>query len=197
MISVKTLRTAKEAMSWLNSVFVDMGGPMTKGMYRGLYEVCDEIKRHFVHGTSIGRRTWAPAEARGRKSNLDHFIRPMRVTVGPGGVRGGIEMRGLPALVEAGGRTKPHAIFPHDSRSTLSRQLSMAQLARWTVRRGRRTIVGGGVLRMADGSFCRWVKAHTANIPAHHFAAQIIARHQGLIAEAIERRLARDLGSAA
>ena len=197
MISIRSTKTAKSWLSSLNRVMVDAGGPLTKGMYRGLYLICGEIERKFVHGTSIGRKTWGPAEARGRKSNLDTFIRPMRVTLGGGGLRGGIEMRGIPALVEMGGRTKPHAIYPMFGRWVATRNLSPAEWARYRVRRGRKTSTRVGCLRMANGTFVRWVKAHTSNIPAHHFAAAIFARHQGLIAEAIERRLQRDLENVA
>lgn len=165
-----------------------------RGLYRALFDVAESARGHFSN-VGIGRKIWgsrSTAVLAGKKSNLDTFVHPTKLE---GNLVAGIMAVGIPAMIEKGGRTKPHAIYPWRSgaKFVTSRKLGLQELGRFTVRRGRKTLVGGGALKLKGGQYVRWVKHHSAQIPKRPTIRPLLERAESLLRRYMERGLGADV----
>jgi len=130
----------------------------------------DAMKRFTSHG--IGRAIWGrdvTSSGGARKgSNLPTFIKLEKTRWTARGLEGALKAKGLPALVERGGRTRPHTIT---SKSDGVIKFSLPSLP-------------GGF------GFAPKVKHPGAVVPSRPFMRPALEGHVGLIARKIDERLA-------
>ncbi len=163
-------------------------GPVERGLYAGTYKIRDRVKHMVSRQSTIGKKLWRASEAGSKRSNLGTYIRPSRVQHRGQTMEGGLELYGLPAMIEAGGETKSHPIFPKGAKRGRGRGRSRVKLDGKRLPGG----YGKGVLRLANGAFVRGVFRHSATIRPHHFAERALRQHERLITLYIERALQRD-----
>jgi hypothetical protein len=171
-------------------------GPKEKAVFRVLFSVAKEAQER-ISRYGIGKRIWGANGAwsggvggsLGEGSNLPDFVHPTKLMSSGGDYQVGILARGIPALMETGGRTKPHWIDPRAATLKSTRKVNLAEAARYRVRRGHKLLVGGGVLKLADGRFVRYVKEQSAQIPKHPTIDTLLRQNEGRFASEIDQAL--------
>lgn len=131
----------------------------------------DATKRFASRG--LGRRIWGRdvtgAGGIRKRSNLGAFVRLQRVKWIPRGLVSAIHLKGLAAMVEMGGRTKPHQIPKRPTRDVLA-------------------FVSGGTT-----VFARKVQHPGAAVSRDPFARPALESNAGQIAAKIDERLQASL----
>ena len=102
-------------------------GPVERGLYAGTYAIRDRVKHLVSRQSTIGKKLWRSSEAGSKRSNLGTYIRPAEVKHRGQTMAGGLELYGLPAMIEAGGKTKSHPIFPKGAKRGRGRGLRFIQ----------------------------------------------------------------------
>lgn len=162
-----------------------------RGIYRVLFRVADNARRDIAqHG--IGKAIWGRG-ANDEGSNLPKFVFPTRLLARSGALMEvGVFAKGIPAMMETGAKTKAHAILPRASKLVATRKASLAALGRNRSRIGKKAIVGGGVLKMADGRFVRYAEKQSAMIPKRGSIDRLVREAEDSFAIAVDRALQDD-----
>jgi hypothetical protein len=161
-------------------------GPVVRGIYRGLFQIQEYCITIVGKQWSIGKRIWGEYDL--MDSNLTRMIHPTKIVMLGEDYKVGMFAMGLPAMLESGGKTKPHFIRPKKARFQTTRKLSTAELSRWRVRRANKTLVGEGVLKIGD-RYVRLVQRHTARIPKKPYIGPYMRAADIYIAPMIEKAL--------
>ncbi len=180
-------------------------GPVERGLFGALFRARD---RGFVRLKEIGiaRRIWGTdrvAFSGGAKSsNLGTYAYPIPLGAdGRGGLVMGLRLSGIPAMIEAGGRTKPHKILPTTAKLRTRRQklpgdlLGSLSVLGLRVRASRRMLVArnrhtrAGILRLANGQFIAYAMKHSARVPKVPWLRPELDAEMGQIEATLRPRL--------
>lgn len=133
--------------------------PVINAFRRGVRRIASQIRPSFL-GTGIGRAIWGK-----RASGLSKLVYGMRVTKVGDELQTGIKLKGIPALLEDGGRILPHVIKPKNAPFLVFQ-------------------AGGRWVRTAKG-----VRHPGMPLLAHNFARTAIARETPAIIEDLNREI--------
>lgn len=157
----------------------------------------DAMRRFAQHG--IGRRIWGK-EFTGRggvtkRSNLPTFIKLERLRWFGGKLTSALKAKGIPALVEKGGRTKPHRILPIKSSVAIK---SMRREARHAALKLTDEQVASGLVGVLSagkgkGFIARYVQHPGSRIAPRPSLYPALRAHERIIVEKIDERLQRSL----
>lgn len=194
--------TPKEAIrrfrAFRQRVFPDVHrkpyGPIPRAYLKVLLWVRDNTRDDFRMNRSITRKWWGPGSRQKKgKTNIHHFVYLGELQARGGSISAPLVVKGIPGMYELGGTTKPHMIRPSKSKLKTTRKLSTSEM-RFTHRRGKRTLVGEGVLALKQGSgggvvFRRIVEKHTAKIPKKPIAGPLVRHYQDIVPDEIDEAI--------
>jgi hypothetical protein len=108
MIELSMVLNGEEPIqAFLRDYYKTLDRSLTNALRRGLTRIATATKNQIRTESGIGRTIWGK-----KPGNLTKQVYRMKITKRGDDLQSGIKLKGLPALVEAGGQIKPHEIKP-------------------------------------------------------------------------------------